>query len=226
MSDARARGVLLGSFVADLGVVARIGAGSHGPNPQGSQLPMLYDAGRPRSVIRFRIWQPRMASPRCPPGLRALRPSPMIDLYRKKAFSTRACRWYPDSFCHRRRPSVATFVIVRSRAGDRRPRRDTFAVLSGGTTTVAPRVPPRRGVQAATARCQPQGHIAASNEGLVVRGPVRYAVLRFVRGMHLRLHPCSVPASVPRRSGQAVPPAQGLHATTPRTGGTTTRRGR
>ncbi len=27
----------------------------------------------------------------------------MIDLYRKKAFSTRPCRWYPDSFFHRRR---------------------------------------------------------------------------------------------------------------------------
>ena len=72
------------------GVVARIVSGPHDANRQGPHLPMLYDAGRPRSVIRFRISQPRTASLPCPAGLRARRPSPMIDLYRKNAFSTRA----------------------------------------------------------------------------------------------------------------------------------------
>ena len=41
-------------------------------------------------------------------------------------------------------------------------------------------------------RCQPQRHIAASNESLIVGRPVRHAVLRLLRGMDLRLHPCSV----------------------------------
>ena len=41
-------------------------------------------------------------------------------------------------------------------------------------------------------RGQPQRYIAASNEGLVVGRPVRNAVLRLVRGIDLRLHPCSV----------------------------------
>ncbi len=63
----------------------------------------------------------------------------MIDLYRKNAFSARACRWYPAACFQRRRPSVFTDLIVRSRAADRGPWRDTFAVLTGGTTTVAPR---------------------------------------------------------------------------------------
>ncbi len=53
----------------------------------------------------------------------------MIDLYRKNAFSARAWRWYPEVFCQRRRPSVFTDLIVRSRAADRGPWRDTFAVL-------------------------------------------------------------------------------------------------
>ena len=35
-------------------------------------------------------------------------------------------------------------------------------------------------------------HIAAANEGLVVGRPVRHAIFRLVRGMDLRLHPCSV----------------------------------
>ncbi len=45
----------------------------------------------------------------------------------------------PDAFFERRRPSLFTDLIVRSRAADRGPWRDTFAVLTGGTTTVAPR---------------------------------------------------------------------------------------
>ena len=35
-------------------------------------------------------------------------------------------------------------------------------------------------------RCQPQRHIAASNESLIVGRPVRNAVLRLIRGMDLR----------------------------------------
>ena len=42
----------------------------------------------------------------------------MIDLYRKIVFSTRACRWSPEAFFHRRRPRTLPRVIVRSRALD------------------------------------------------------------------------------------------------------------
>ena len=41
-------------------------------------------------------------------------------------------------------------------------------------------------------RGHPHRHIAAANEGPVVGRPVRDAIFRFVRGMDLRLHPCSV----------------------------------
>ena len=71
------------------GVVARIVTGPHEANRQDPHLPMRYDAGRPRAVIRFRISQPRTTSLPCPAGLRARRPSPMMDLYRKNVFSTR-----------------------------------------------------------------------------------------------------------------------------------------
>ena len=54
--------------------------------------PMLYDVGRPGSVIRFNTLHASSTSASCPPGVRALRSSPMIDLYRKNVFSTRACR--------------------------------------------------------------------------------------------------------------------------------------
>ena len=41
-------------------------------------------------------------------------------------------------------------------------------------------------------RGHPQRHITAANEGPVVGRPVRHAIFRLVRGMNLRLHPCSV----------------------------------
>ena len=72
-----------------LGVVARILTGPHDANRQDSHLPIRYDTGRPRAVIRLRISQPRTTSTPCPAGLQARRPSPMMDLYRKNAFSTR-----------------------------------------------------------------------------------------------------------------------------------------
>ncbi len=53
--------------------------------------PMQYDCDLPSSIIRFRTLHARRASASRPPGARALRPPPMIDLYRKKAFSARAC---------------------------------------------------------------------------------------------------------------------------------------
>ena len=43
------------------------------------------------SVIAFSIWHASCASTVLPPGVLARRPSPMIDVYLKKAFSTRAC---------------------------------------------------------------------------------------------------------------------------------------
>ena len=72
-----------------LGVVARIVTGPHDANRQDPHLPMRYDTGRPRSVIRLRISQPRTTSLPCPAGLRARMLSPMMDLYRKNVFSTR-----------------------------------------------------------------------------------------------------------------------------------------
>ena len=62
------------------GVVARIVTGPHDTHRQDPHLPMRYDTGRPRAVIRFRISQPRTTSLPCPAGLRARRPSPMMDV--------------------------------------------------------------------------------------------------------------------------------------------------
>ena len=59
-------------------------------------------------------------------------------------------------------------------------------------------------------RGQPHHHIAAANEGPVVGRPIRNAVLRLIRGMNLRLHPCSVAPAETRRAGQTAPPAEGL----------------
>ena len=74
---------------AQVGVVARIVTGPHDAHRQDPHLPMRYDTGRPRAVIRLRISQPRTTSLPCPAGLRARRPSPMMDVSRKNAFSTR-----------------------------------------------------------------------------------------------------------------------------------------
>ena len=54
---------------------------------------IAYDAGLPKSLIRFSTLHARTASAPCPAELRARKPSPMMDLYRKKTFSTCACRW-------------------------------------------------------------------------------------------------------------------------------------
>ena len=62
------------------GVVARIVPGPHDAHRQDPHWPMRYDTGRPSSVIRLRIAQPRTTSLPCPAGLRARRPSPMMDL--------------------------------------------------------------------------------------------------------------------------------------------------
>ena len=64
-------------LVETAGVVARIVTGPHEANRQDHpHLTIRYDTGRPRSVIRLRISQPRTASLPCPAGLRARRPSP------------------------------------------------------------------------------------------------------------------------------------------------------
>ena len=55
-------------------------------------------------------------------------------------------------------------------------------------------------------RGQPQCHIAASNEGLVIGWPVRNAVLRLLGGMNLRLHPCSVAPAEGPAEVRATPP--------------------
>ena len=65
---------------AATGVVARIVTGPHDAHRLDLHLPMRYDTGRPRAIIRFRISQPRTTSLPCPAGLRARRLSPMMDL--------------------------------------------------------------------------------------------------------------------------------------------------
>ena len=71
------------------GVVARIVTGPHDAHRQDPHRPIRYDTGRPSSVIRLRISQPRTTSLPCPAGLRARRPSPMMDVSRKNVCSTR-----------------------------------------------------------------------------------------------------------------------------------------
>ena len=63
------------------------------PDPVVGHRLIAYDAGLPKSIIRFSTLHARTASAPCPAELRARKPSPMMDLYRKKTFSTRACRW-------------------------------------------------------------------------------------------------------------------------------------
>ena len=77
------------ALAAGCGVVARIVTGPHDAHRQDPHLSRRYDTGRPRAVIRLRISQPRTTSLPCPAGLRARRPSPIMDLYRKNVFSTR-----------------------------------------------------------------------------------------------------------------------------------------
>ena len=86
------------------------------PNPEARHRPLLYDSGRPSSVIWVRTVHATTDSATRPPRDRARRRSPRIDVYRKHAVSTRAWRWEPASFFQRRRPSGLTSVIVRSRA--------------------------------------------------------------------------------------------------------------
>ena len=80
------------------------------------------------------------------------------------------------------------------------------------------RVPPLPAPPAAPAGCpgrdrlrgHPHRHIAASNKGLIVGRPVRNAVLRLIRGMDLRLHPCSVaPAEGHEKCGPRRPTPTG-----------------
>ena len=54
-------------------------------------------------------------------------------------------------------------------------------------------------------RGHPQCHIATSNEGLIVGRPVRHAVLRLLRGMNLRLHPCNVTPAENEKGGPNRP---------------------
>ena len=88
-AKAAAEAAARSSEAAASGVVARIVTGPHDANRRDPHMPMRYDTGRPRAVIRFRIAQPRTTSLPCLAGLRARRPSPMMDGSRKNAFSTR-----------------------------------------------------------------------------------------------------------------------------------------
>ena len=81
----------LGGGAALGGVGARMRAGLRASNRRARHRPMRYETGLPSSVIRFRTLHASTASRRCPDELRARRQSPTIDVYRKNAFSTRAC---------------------------------------------------------------------------------------------------------------------------------------
>ena len=78
------------------------------------------------------------------------------------------------------------------------------------------RVPPLPTPPAASAgrpgsdrfRGHPHRHIAAANKGPVVGRPVRYAIFRLVRGMDLRLHPCSVAAAEGHEKCSQTAPAR------------------
>ncbi len=85
------REVRPGRESARRGVGARMRAGLRASNRRARHLPMRYETGLPSSVIRFRTLHASTASRRCPDELRARRQSPTIDVYRKNAFSTRAC---------------------------------------------------------------------------------------------------------------------------------------
>ena len=63
------------------------------PNPEASHRSILYDSGRPSSVIWFRTLHATTDSATRPPRDRARSRSPRIDVYRKNAFSTRAWSW-------------------------------------------------------------------------------------------------------------------------------------
>ena len=59
-------------------------------------------------------------------------------------------------------------------------------------------------------RGHPHRHIAAANEGPIVGRPIRNAVLRLIRGMDLRPHPCSVaPAEGHEKCGSNCPTPAG-----------------
>ena len=60
------------------------------PNPEASHRPILYDSGRPSSAIWFMTLHAPTDSATRPPRDRARSRSPIIDLYRKNACSTRA----------------------------------------------------------------------------------------------------------------------------------------
>ena len=102
-----------------------------GSNTQVRHRPIANDSGRPSSVLRLSTLHASTDSSSCAARVRPRSRSPRIDLYRKKAFSTRAWRWYPASFFHRRRPIFVTVRIVRSRALERGRRRDSLAVFAG-----------------------------------------------------------------------------------------------
>ena len=74
---------LLSPLTGRTRVVARIVTGPHEAHRQDPHLPRRDDPGRPRAVIRFRISQPRTTALPCLAGLRARRPSPMMDVSRK-----------------------------------------------------------------------------------------------------------------------------------------------
>ena len=84
-------GARCGGTATHQGVGARMRAGLRASNRRARHLPMRYETGLPSSVIRCRTLHASTASRRCPDELRARRQSPTIDLYRKNAFSTRAC---------------------------------------------------------------------------------------------------------------------------------------
>lgn len=155
---------------------------------QRSHGPVANEVGRPSSVMRFRMLHAIAASVSCALGCRARSRSPMIDLYRKKAFSTRACRWQPDAFVHWRRPTCFTCRIVRSRRLDRGLCRDMVRELALGASSAG-----RGGCPCRDRVCgKPERDVASPDEGALVITPIPAAILGFVLRVHSRVHPETV----------------------------------
>ena len=179
---------------------------------------------------RWSFRQPRRPRPPCVAAAHS--PAPTMD--RPVLSST---RWRPSPGRHRSQtaPQMLTAPGERHRVGDgeveahspeqcvQEPfglaQREMVEEPQGqGGLDGEIRVPPLPTPLAAPAgrpgsdrfRGHPHRHIAAVNEGPIAGRPVRNAVLRLIRGMNLRLHPCSVAPAETRRAGQTALPAEGL----------------
>ena len=215
---------------SERGVVARIVTGPHDAHRQDPPLSRRDDTGRPRAVIRLRIAQPRTPSLPCPDEgqtrtvtheMKALAGRDRPQTAPQMLTAPRARRIVGNGEVETHDPEQRVqepFGLAQREMGDKPQGQSGLdGEIRGPPRPTPPAAPPGR-PGSDRFRGHPHRHIAAANEGLVIGRPVRHAVLRLIRGMNLRLHPGSVAPAEARRTGQTAPPAEGLHATTPRFG--------